>query len=165
MAAKGELVARIAELSESLAAKSQPKPEDLATETNLTLPQIRILYFLSRGPKRITEVSRAHGVALPNASNMVERLVKKGLVQRVPDPNDRRVALACLTNEGRQVIEAMARSNFVVVENLTMALSIAELEVVVRALEILNRGADHLEAVNDDAVAVPGVGTRESAPD
>ncbi len=65
MTAKGELVARIAELSESLAAKSQPKPEDLATETNLTLPQIRILYFLSRDPKRITEVSRAHGVALP----------------------------------------------------------------------------------------------------
>ena len=46
-----------------------------------------------------------------------------------------------------------------------MALSIAELEVVVRALEILNRGADHLEAANDDAVAVPGVGTRESATD
>ena len=165
MTAKRDLVARIAELSESLAAKSQPEPADFAMEANLTLPQIRILYFLSRGPKRITEVSRAHGVALPNASNMVERLVKKGLVQRVPAPNDRRVALARLTNNGRKAVEAMARSNFVIVENLTMALSIAELEVVVRALEILSRGADHLEAANDDAVSVPGVGTRESAPD
>ena len=165
MTAKRELVARIAELSESLAAKSQPEPEDFAMETNLTLPQIRVLYFLSRGPKRITEVSQAHGVALPNASSMVERLVKKGLVQRVPDPNDRRVALARLTNKGRQAVEAMARSNFVIVENLAMALSIAELEVVVRALEILSRGADHLETANDDAVAVPGVGTRESALD
>ena len=165
MTAKRELVVRIAELSESLAAKSQPEPEDFAMETDLTLPQIRILYFLSRGPKRITEVSQAHGRALPNTSNMIERLVKKGLVQRVPDPNDRRVALARLTNEGQQAAEAMARSNFVIVENLAMALSIAELEVVVRALEILNWGADHLEATNDDAVAVPGVGTREGAPD
>ena len=165
MTAKRELVARVAELSESLAAKSQPEPEDSVMETNLTLPQIRILYFLSRGPKRITDVSQAHGVALPNASNMVERLVKKGLVQRVPDPNDRRVALASLTNKGRQAVEAMARSNFVIVENLAMALSIAELEVVVRALEILNRGADHLEAANDDAVDVPDVGTREGALD
>ena len=165
MTAKRELVSRIAELSESLAAKSQPEPEVSAMETNLTLPQIRILYFLSRGPKRITEVSKAHGVALPNASNMVERLVKKGLVRRAPDPNDRRVALASLTDKGRQAVEAMARSNFVIVDNLTMALSIAELEVVVRALEILNRGADNLEAANNDAVAVPGVGTRERAPD
>ena len=165
MTAKRELVSRIAELSESLAAKSQPEPEVSAMETNLTLPQIRILYFLSRGPKRITEVSKAHGVALPNASNMVERLVKKGLVRRAPDPNDRRVALASLTDKGRQAVEEMARSNFVIVENLTMALSIAELEVVVRALEILNQGADNLEAANNDASAVQGVGTRERAPD
>ncbi len=165
MTAKRELVARIAELSESLAAKSQPEPADFVMEPNLTIPQIRTLYILGRGPKRITEVSRAHGVALPNASNMVEQLVKKGLVRRVPDSNDRRVALASLTNKGRQAVEAMSRSNFEVVENLAMAISIAELEVVVRALEILNRGADHLEAANDNAVAVPGVGTRESAPD
>ena len=164
MTAKRELVARISELSESLAAKSQPGPADFDMESNLTLPQIRILYLLSRGPRRITEVSQAQGMALPNASNMVERLVKKGLIRRWPDSNDRRVALACLTNEGRQAVEAMARSNFVIVENLTMALSIAELEVVVRALEILNRGADHLEATNEDAVAVPDVGTMENIP-
>ena len=165
MTAKRELVVRIAELSESLAAKSQPEPEDFVMETNLTLPQIRILFFLRRGPKRITDVSQAHGMALPNASNMVERLVKKGLVERVPDPNDRRVALACLTNEGRKAVAALARSNFVAVEKLTMVLSIAELEVVARALEILDRGADHLEAANDDGVAVPGVGTIEGARD
>ena len=35
---------------------------------------------------------------------------------------------------------------------------------VVSELEILDRGADHLEAANDDGVAVPGVGTREGAP-
>ena len=165
MTAKRELVVRIAELSESLAAKSRPEPEDFVMETDLTLPQIRILYFLIRGPKRITDVSQTHGMALPNASNMVERLVKKGLAERVPDPNDRRVALACLTNEGLKAVEALTRSNFVAVEKLTMVLSIAELEVVARALEILDRGADHLETANDDAVAVPGVGTIEGARD
>ena len=152
-------------MSESLAAKSRPEPEYFVMETDLTLPQIRILYFLIRGPKRITDVSQAHGMALPNASNMVERLVKKGLVERVSDPNDRRVALARLTDKGRQAVEAPARSNFVAVEKLTMVLSIAELEVVARALEILDRGADHPEAANDDAVAVPGVGTIEGARD
>ena len=46
-----------------------------------------------------------------------------------------------------------------------MVLSIAKLEVVARALEILDRGADHLEVANDDAVAIPGVGTIEGARD
>jgi hypothetical protein len=53
-------------------------PKTLSWRLTLALPQIRILYFLIRGPKRITDVSQTHGMALPNASNMVEWLVKKG---------------------------------------------------------------------------------------
>ncbi|MCY4353737.1 MAG: hypothetical protein OXC09_02980 [Truepera sp.] len=69
MTARRELVARIAELVESIAATSQTAPRDFAMETDLTLPQIRILYMLASGPARITDISRAQGMARANASS------------------------------------------------------------------------------------------------
>jgi len=81
-------------------------------------------------------------------------LVRKGLVERVPYPNDRRVALACLTNKGRDAVEGVTRSEYVVVEKITAFLPIDELKVVARALEILDQGVKRLEAASKDDVAV-----------
>ena len=89
MTARREQVARIAESVRSMAATGQTAPQDFAMDPSLTLPQIRILYMLASGPARIADVSQAQGMARPNASNMVERLVRKGLVERLSDPNDR----------------------------------------------------------------------------
>ncbi len=156
MTARSELVARIAELSEAIATTGQMAPQDFVMEAGLTLPQIRVLYTLASGPARITDISLVHGMARPNASSMVERLVRKGLVERVSDPSDRRVALARLTNEGREAVEAITRSNYVAVEKIATFLSIDELELVARALEVLDRGVKRLEAAKEDDDAAPG---------
>lgn len=158
MASREDLVARIAELSESIAATGQMEPKDFVVEADLTLPQVRVLYMLAYGPARITDISQAQGMARPNASTMVERLVRKGLVERVSDPNDRRVALACLTNRGQEAIEALTRSNYVAVENIAAFLSIDELALVARALEILDMGVKRLKATNEDEVDVRSAG-------
>ena len=150
MLGKRELVARIAETSESIAASGQVKSRDFAGENDLTLPQIRTLYLLVSGPARITDISQAQEMARPNASNMVERLVKKGLVERVSDPNDRRVALARLTDRGREAVEAVNRSSFVAIERVAAFLSIDELELVAQAMEVLKRGVERLKAANGD---------------
>ena len=154
MTARSELVVKVVELAEALAASGQTAPTDFVMESDLTLPQIRILYMLASGPARITDISEAHGMARANASTMVERLVRKGLVERVSDPNDRRVALACLTGKGREAVEGVAHSENAVVERITEFLTIGELEVVARALEILNRGVKRLEAAAGDEAAV-----------
>ncbi len=93
-------------------------------------------------------------MALGNASTMVERLARKGLVERVPYPNDRRVALACLTKEGRHIVAGVTSSEIAIVEKICELLSIDELEAVVRALEILNEGVKRLDAVARNDVAV-----------
>ena len=159
MAGQEELVARIAELSESIATTGRMEPNAFVMESDLTLPQIRVLYMLASGPARISEVARAHGMARPNASNMVERLVRKGLVERVSDPSDRRVALACLTEKGRAAIGAVSHSNYEAMEAIATVLSIDELELVVSALEILERGVRRLEAASEGAAADASSGT------
>jgi DNA-binding MarR family transcriptional regulator len=39
-------------------------------------------------------------------TNRVDRLASKGLVQRMPDPDDKRGVLVRLTNEGRSRVDA-----------------------------------------------------------
>ena len=154
MTARSELVARVAELVEALAASGQTVPRDFVMETDLTLPQIRILYMLATGPARITDISKANGMALANASSMVERLARKDLVERVSDPNDRRVAPVCLTTKGREAVEGVTRSENAAVDRIAGVLSDGELEVVARSLEILNQAAKRLEAATKDEIAL-----------
>ncbi|MDF8264926.1 MarR family winged helix-turn-helix transcriptional regulator [Luteipulveratus flavus] len=45
-----------------------------------------------------------------SATNIVQRLVAQGLVERVPNPRDGRGALARITAEGREVMERAARA-------------------------------------------------------
>lgn len=45
-----------------------------------------------------------------NVTQLVDRLEADGLVQRTPDPNDRRSVLAVLTTEGRARFEAAAEA-------------------------------------------------------
>ena len=156
MTARTDLVAKIAELSESIATAGQMYPRDFVMETDLTLPQITILYLLTSGPERISGIAQAQGMARSNASNMVERLVRKGLVERVSDPSDRRVALANLTDRGREAVEAANRGNYLAIENVAAFLSTDELELVARALQILDRGVKRLEAANEDSIAAQG---------
>ncbi len=158
MTSREELVARIGDFVASLSASGETIPKDFIEETDLTLPQIRTLYMLSSRPARITDIAKAHGMARANASTMVERLVRKGLVERIPFPQDRRVALARLTNKGRDAVGAITHSESAVLERITEVLSIDELEVVARALEIIEQGAKRLEAANEDATAVQEAG-------
>lgn len=63
---------------------------------------------------RMTDVSRFMMVSKPAATQAVNRLVDRGYVERVDDPNDRRVVYIQPTPEGRRCFE----------EELEMRLSI-----------------------------------------
>jgi DNA-binding MarR family transcriptional regulator len=52
-------------------------------------------------PARLSDLAAAAGVEMSTASRQVARLVDQGLVERAPDPEDRRAVLHRLTPEGR----------------------------------------------------------------
>jgi DNA-binding MarR family transcriptional regulator len=53
------------------------------------------------GPVRVTTLAAAAGISQPAMTGMVQRLERKGLVTRVDDPEDARVALVGLSDAGR----------------------------------------------------------------
>jgi len=66
-------------------------------------------FVFSRQPEPITmgELSRILGVPISTATRTVDWLVNNGYVQRLADPEDRRVVLVELTRSGKELYRAM----------------------------------------------------------
>jgi len=73
---------------------------------SLSVPQFRVLTFLSRRPGApLTGVSEHLGVARSTASAIVDRLVRRKLVNRTPHPEERRSVVLTLTATGVQHLQ------------------------------------------------------------
>jgi DNA-binding MarR family transcriptional regulator len=78
----------------------------LVDEHDLTQPQILTLWQLKEnGPMTMGKLSELLAVTHGVATRMVDRLLKKGMVERRRDAEDRRVVLISLTGLGETVIE------------------------------------------------------------
>ncbi|BAY09190.1 MarR family winged helix-turn-helix transcriptional regulator [Calothrix sp. NIES-2098] len=70
--------------------------------TSLSIPQLRSLAFLNRSPgTSLSDLAEHLGVTCATASATTERLVKRHLVQRINDPQERRRVILNLTEEGK----------------------------------------------------------------
>ncbi len=79
-----------------------------AAGRQLTARQMAVVVALARRPgATMSELAAALGVGRAAASELVERLVQKGVVQRVPDPADRRAVRLDLSPRARALAEAM----------------------------------------------------------
>jgi len=65
-----------------------------------TLTQMRTLYALQQGPLTFKQLISWRKVAPPTLSRTIDALVKRGWVDRIPHPDDKRQVLLKLTDEG-----------------------------------------------------------------
>ena len=65
-----------------------------------TLTQMRTLHALQRGPCTFKELISWRKVAPPTLSRTLEAMVKRGWVERIPHPDDKRQILLKLTPSG-----------------------------------------------------------------
>src|SRR3954471_25062169 len=59
-----------------------------------------VFRFVKGGGKRLTDVAELAGMTNQWVGEIVDDLVARGYVKRVPDPEDRRAKLICLTERG-----------------------------------------------------------------
>lgn len=78
--------------------------ERLRVEFDSTLPRFDVLAALYRTEKglRMSELSGVLRVSNGNVTGIVDRLVKDGLIMRVPVEGDRRAMIVRLTKKGRE---------------------------------------------------------------
>ncbi len=103
---------------------------------NVTFPRFDLLAQLDKTPGGMTlgELSQRMMVTNGNVTNLVERLVLQGLVDRRPSPTDRRVQLVKLTAEGRRSFRTMARANESWIAEFFADLSAGDVDDLMRLL-------------------------------
>lgn len=140
---KQQLTERLVHLVERLNQQMHCRPLDEWEGLDLTIPQFKTLALLQhRGPQRMGNLSGYLGITFSSATSIVDRLVEKSLVQRQPDPEDRRVVLCQLTRQGNETFEQFWRIGRMRIEELALRLDDDELETVVTAMEILCRASE-----------------------
>jgi DNA-binding MarR family transcriptional regulator len=98
---------------------------------------IRVLAAHDRGGVRSKELAEHLKIAPRSTTEVVDALEAKGVVQRSPDPGDRRAALVSLTDRGRALAEEVRRTRGVASEQLFERLTQTEREDLARILRKL----------------------------
>lgn len=114
---------------------------------NLTMPQLKILFALRlNGGSSVHELVHLMGVSPATMTGIVDRLVAAGYVTRREDPQDRRVRRIELSPGGAELLNGIVTAGEEHQQRLMSGLSLAELNVLAHATEILGRALERDEA-------------------
>jgi DNA-binding MarR family transcriptional regulator len=106
---------------------------DLAEEVTLT--QYRTLVVLaSRGPQSLAGLADAVGVTPATATRMCDRLVRKDLIRRRTERDDRRQLRVALTTKGRSLVDAVTERRRREIGRIVREIPVDEQVVLVHAL-------------------------------
>jgi DNA-binding MarR family transcriptional regulator len=112
----------------------------------LSMPQIRVLFFLSKaGPSSVGDVAAGVEVAQPSATETLDRLVRAGLVKRKVDPADRRVVRNALTAAGREMVDRPWEMRRAVLAGALRDTAPEDRAAIVRGLRLLSRALNEEE--------------------
>ncbi|MFF5517847.1 MarR family winged helix-turn-helix transcriptional regulator [Streptomyces coeruleorubidus] len=104
------LTLEVMELIGEVVARFHQDYEEAAAEHALTGAQARLLSLLCLEPLPMRRLAQRLKCEPSNVTGIVDRLEARGLVERRPDPADRRVKVAAATSEGRRVARSLRDS-------------------------------------------------------
>jgi len=132
------LTKRILKLSEDIFQQIKLSVPGEWLNSDLTVAQLRVLLFLyTEGPSRMSVIASSIGIAVSTATGILDNLVKKELVVRTTDPEDRRLVICSLSPQGLEIINPMWTLGRLQIKKLLHNLSLTELIKVEEVAKIL----------------------------
>jgi DNA-binding MarR family transcriptional regulator len=118
------------------------------TELELTLPQAQALRVLRRGPLQTGQLAAELRISAPAITQLTDRLIRKGLIERHAAVDDRRCVIVALSTDGRRLVDRFRQRRREIFNEALAELSEVErrqafevLEKVVKVLESYESGA------------------------
>ena len=102
----------------------------------ISVPQFRVLDQLSRGFNGTSKLAELHGISVPAMSNIVDGLVRRGLIARKASVQDRRQIELRLTEKGKALFLKLHQTVLETLTDLLDILSDRERAEMARGLEI-----------------------------
>lgn len=132
------LVRYILETSEAIYNTLMPSTKLELLSSDLTVAQLRVLLVLqAEDSVHMSHIASVLGIAFPTATGIVDKLVKKGLVTRQNDPEDRRVVICGLSYAGKELINRLWISGQSQMERLLEGLTLEQLEKAAEVARML----------------------------
>ncbi|MFJ1548657.1 MarR family winged helix-turn-helix transcriptional regulator [Streptomyces sp. NPDC088246] len=104
------LTLEVVELIGTVVARYYEEYDEAAAAHSLTGAQARVLGLLSLEPMPMRKIAQKLKCEPSNITGIVDRLETRGLVERRPDPADRRVKLAAPTEKGSRTAQQLRDS-------------------------------------------------------
>ncbi|MGZ6346416.1 MAG: MarR family winged helix-turn-helix transcriptional regulator [Anaerolineales bacterium] len=118
-------------------------------ESGLSFSQVNTLMRLHfAGQADISDISEQMGITNAAASQLVERMVRLGLLDRMPDPIDRRIKRLALTTKGHALAEKLVNMRRKWVEQFTDSLTSRQREAISDALQVMTDAARNIDLKN-----------------
>ncbi|MEB2334132.1 MAG: MarR family transcriptional regulator [Anaerolineaceae bacterium] len=116
-----------------------------ARSSGLSLPQFSVLMQLRhRGSFGMSEIAEKFEITPAAASQLTEKLVQAGYIERIEDPNDRRAKLLRLSKAGEKFVVEGVEERYRWINDLTKRLSAEEQAKISEALTILIKAMEGL---------------------
>jgi DNA-binding MarR family transcriptional regulator len=117
-----------------------------AKSCGLSMPQVSILMQLHyKGTCGLSQISERFDISAAAASQLADKLVQAGYLERDEDPNDRRAKLLRLSENGAKLVKKGIEERYRWMENLTASFNADEQKKIVDALEMLTEAAHQLD--------------------
>lgn len=117
-----------------------------AKSTGLSMPQFSILMQLHhKGPCGMSEISDRFDITAAAASQLVDKLVQAGYLERAEDPSDRRAKLLTLSDKGEELINQGTEERYRWMDDLAATLSAEDQKKVSEALILLTNAVEKME--------------------
>jgi DNA-binding MarR family transcriptional regulator len=118
--------------------------ETHAREVGLTPQQARLLFVVVEQPANMLGLGSAVRLSKSTMTSLVDRMQELGLLERTPDPSDRRRLLVSATQRGIQVSKEFERGMRRSITRLTDQLNEVERTALARILSVLLAEGDGL---------------------
>ncbi len=120
----------------------------------LSISQTNSLFRLyHHGPSPVNDLADHLGITMPAVSQLLAPLEDSNLIQRLQDPNDRRVKRIALTDQGKQRVQEIMQARHAWLEDLVFSLTPEEKQEILPAITLLTKKSRALKHNTDQQIA------------
>jgi DNA-binding MarR family transcriptional regulator len=132
-------VAEIEELLRNVSTILKKRGRDILSNFDITPPQLDALLVLRDfGELTMGELCQKMFLACSTATDLIDRMERNGLIERVRDTADRRVIRLKVLAKGTSVIDQVLEARRSYLVNILAEIDVADKERLIQSLEQLN---------------------------